>query len=214
MPNHWHLIVWPQQDGELSRFVGWVTLTHTQALALPAALAGQRPVRSGPLQDFSHGRPLSLALCARFSLQARGGCKPVRLLAPPRRPETDCCRRRDRGSRDPWHCVVPRRVNPCLRRRSWSEPVRTRSWWLTDHGYGLELSPPVSSRMANSLPRCENAIPFQPGRLCALDQLHGHDQRLGENQTWVGVILNQVSSLLDCRRDLMVDCRCGSEANR
>ena len=30
MPNHWHLIVWPQQDGELSRFVGWVTLTHTQ----------------------------------------------------------------------------------------------------------------------------------------------------------------------------------------
>ncbi len=22
MPNHWHLIVWPQHDGELSRFVG------------------------------------------------------------------------------------------------------------------------------------------------------------------------------------------------
>src|SRR5271157_3005983 len=30
MPNHWHLIVWPRQDGELSRFVGWLTLTHTQ----------------------------------------------------------------------------------------------------------------------------------------------------------------------------------------
>ena len=30
MPNHWHLVVWPQQDGELSRFVGWLTLTHTQ----------------------------------------------------------------------------------------------------------------------------------------------------------------------------------------
>ena len=30
MPNHWHLIVWPQHDGELSRFVGWLTLTHTQ----------------------------------------------------------------------------------------------------------------------------------------------------------------------------------------
>jgi putative transposase len=30
MPNHWHLIVWPREDGELSEFVGWLTLTHTQ----------------------------------------------------------------------------------------------------------------------------------------------------------------------------------------
>ena len=30
MGNHWHLAVWPRQDGELSEFVGWLTLTHTQ----------------------------------------------------------------------------------------------------------------------------------------------------------------------------------------
>ena len=30
MPNHWHLVAWPEEDGVLSRFVGWVTLTHTQ----------------------------------------------------------------------------------------------------------------------------------------------------------------------------------------
>jgi len=30
MPNHWHLVVKPHEDGELSRFVGWLTLTHTQ----------------------------------------------------------------------------------------------------------------------------------------------------------------------------------------
>jgi putative transposase len=30
MPNHWHLLLWPSADGELSRFVGWLTLTHTQ----------------------------------------------------------------------------------------------------------------------------------------------------------------------------------------
>ena len=30
MPNHWHLVVWPREDGEFSRFVGWLTLTHTQ----------------------------------------------------------------------------------------------------------------------------------------------------------------------------------------
>ena len=30
MPDHWHLVVWPRKDGELSRFIGWLTLTHTQ----------------------------------------------------------------------------------------------------------------------------------------------------------------------------------------
>jgi putative transposase len=30
LPNHWHLVVWPRADGELSQFVGWLTLTHTQ----------------------------------------------------------------------------------------------------------------------------------------------------------------------------------------
>ena len=37
MPNHWHLVVWPEADGELSRFTGWPTLTHTQALARASA---------------------------------------------------------------------------------------------------------------------------------------------------------------------------------
>jgi putative transposase len=30
MPNHWHLVVWPSADGELSDFGHWLTLTHTQ----------------------------------------------------------------------------------------------------------------------------------------------------------------------------------------
>ncbi len=30
MPNHWHLTVWPREDGELSQFVGWLSLTHAQ----------------------------------------------------------------------------------------------------------------------------------------------------------------------------------------
>ena len=30
MPNHWHLVLWPHRDGELSRFMSWLTLTHTQ----------------------------------------------------------------------------------------------------------------------------------------------------------------------------------------
>lgn len=30
MLNHWHLVLWPQHDGQLSRFITWLTLTHTQ----------------------------------------------------------------------------------------------------------------------------------------------------------------------------------------
>ncbi len=30
MPNHWHLVLYPDQDGTLSKFVNWLTLTHTQ----------------------------------------------------------------------------------------------------------------------------------------------------------------------------------------
>ena len=30
MPNHWHFVLWPRADGELSHFLHWLTLTHTQ----------------------------------------------------------------------------------------------------------------------------------------------------------------------------------------
>ncbi len=30
MPNHWHFIVQPRNDGDLSKFFGWLTMTHTQ----------------------------------------------------------------------------------------------------------------------------------------------------------------------------------------
>ncbi len=30
MGNHWHPVVWLQEDDELSRFVGWLTLTHAK----------------------------------------------------------------------------------------------------------------------------------------------------------------------------------------
>jgi putative transposase len=29
MPNHWHLVLWPEQDGEMTAFLRWLTLTHS-----------------------------------------------------------------------------------------------------------------------------------------------------------------------------------------
>ena len=30
MPNHWHLVLRPRKDGDLQKFMNWLTLTHTQ----------------------------------------------------------------------------------------------------------------------------------------------------------------------------------------
>ena len=30
MPNHWHLVISPRNDGDLAEFARWLTLTHTQ----------------------------------------------------------------------------------------------------------------------------------------------------------------------------------------
>jgi len=59
MPNHWHLLVWPKQDGELSRFVGWLTLTHTQRRHAHRRSTGSGHVYQGrfksfPVQDDDH----------------------------------------------------------------------------------------------------------------------------------------------------------------
>ena len=28
MPNHWHLLIWPRRDGELSEVLRWITVTQ------------------------------------------------------------------------------------------------------------------------------------------------------------------------------------------
>jgi putative transposase len=59
MPNHWHLVVWPRADGELSEFVGWLTLTHTQRWHAFRESAGTGHVYQGrfksiPVQSDEH----------------------------------------------------------------------------------------------------------------------------------------------------------------
>jgi len=52
MPNHWHLVVWPRKNGELSRFVGWLTLTHTQRWHAHRHSTGSGHVYQGRFKSF------------------------------------------------------------------------------------------------------------------------------------------------------------------
>jgi len=52
LPNHWHLVVWPREDGELSRFTGWLTLTHTQRWHAHRQNTGSGHVYQGRFKSF------------------------------------------------------------------------------------------------------------------------------------------------------------------
>ena len=59
MPNHWHLVVRPEQDGMMGRMLRWVTATHTQRFHAHYQTAGsghlyQSRFKSFPIQDDTH----------------------------------------------------------------------------------------------------------------------------------------------------------------
>jgi putative transposase len=52
MPNHWHLVLWPRRDGELSDFIRWVTMTHSQRWHAQRNSAGSGHVYQGRFKSF------------------------------------------------------------------------------------------------------------------------------------------------------------------
>ena len=52
MPNHWHLLLWPRHDGELSEVLRWITVTHTQRWHAHHHSAGTGPVYQGRFKSF------------------------------------------------------------------------------------------------------------------------------------------------------------------
>jgi putative transposase len=75
MPSHFHLVLWPREDGDLSQFMRWLTLTHTQRWHAHHRTAGtghlyQGRYKSFPVQMDEH----FLTLCRyveRNALRAR-----------------------------------------------------------------------------------------------------------------------------------------------
>jgi putative transposase len=59
MPNHWHLLLWPDRDGDLSEYLRWLTVTHTQRWHARQHTSGTGPVYQGrfnsfPVEDDDH----------------------------------------------------------------------------------------------------------------------------------------------------------------
>jgi putative transposase len=52
MPTHWHLVLWPREDDELSEFMRLSTLTHSQRGHAHHESAGTGPVYQGRFKSF------------------------------------------------------------------------------------------------------------------------------------------------------------------
>jgi putative transposase len=52
MPNHWHLLLWPRRDSELSEILRWITVTHTQRWHVQHDTAGTGSVYQGRFKSF------------------------------------------------------------------------------------------------------------------------------------------------------------------
>jgi putative transposase len=52
MPNHWHLVLWPQTAGALSEHLRWLTVTHTQRWHAHRHTAGTGPLYQGRFKSF------------------------------------------------------------------------------------------------------------------------------------------------------------------
>lgn len=44
MPNHWHFLLWPEKDGELSKFMHWLTTTHAIRSRIQSRTTGEGAV--------------------------------------------------------------------------------------------------------------------------------------------------------------------------
>lgn len=53
MPNHWHLVLWPQFDGALSQFMRLATLTHTHRWHAHRASTGTGHLYQGRYKAFA-----------------------------------------------------------------------------------------------------------------------------------------------------------------
>ena len=101
MPNHFHLVLWPRRDGDLSAFMGWLTMTHTQRWHAQHRSAGTGHLYGGryksfPVQSDEHlialiryveRNPLRAGLVPRAELWPWGSLhKPPAPDAPPMTP--------------------------------------------------------------------------------------------------------------------------------
>ncbi len=66
LSNHWHLILWPRRDGELSAFMSWLTMTHAMRYRTSHRTVGYGPLYQGRYKSFVIERDEYFLTAARY----------------------------------------------------------------------------------------------------------------------------------------------------
>lgn len=66
MPNHWHLLLWPVNDEDLSEFMHWLTVTHVQRYHAAHGTSGSGPMYQGRFKSFPVEDDEHLLTVARY----------------------------------------------------------------------------------------------------------------------------------------------------
>jgi putative transposase len=52
LPNHWHFVVWPEEDGQLTNFFRWLAHTHAMRWRVSRRTVGCGPLYQGRFKSF------------------------------------------------------------------------------------------------------------------------------------------------------------------
>jgi len=66
VPTHWHLVVWPRGDGDLSEFLRWVSVTHAQRWHAAHGTVGTGPLYQGRYKSFPIQKDEHLLTLCRY----------------------------------------------------------------------------------------------------------------------------------------------------
>jgi putative transposase len=66
MPNHWHFVVWPKRDGELTAFFRWLAHTHAMRWRVAHHTVGYGHLYQGRFKSFPVQRDEHLLTVCRY----------------------------------------------------------------------------------------------------------------------------------------------------
>ena len=66
MSNHWHFVLWPRTDDELTRFMRWLTLTHAQRWKHAHDAVGHGHLYQGRFKSFPIEQDEHLLMALRY----------------------------------------------------------------------------------------------------------------------------------------------------
>jgi putative transposase len=69
MPNHWHLVLWPERDGDLARFMLRLTITHVRRWLIFRQQVGTGHLYQGRYKSFPVQNDAHLSAVCRYAIQ-------------------------------------------------------------------------------------------------------------------------------------------------